>query len=764
MFLLALAAAALPPVLTVVLFSQLSPVAPSAIHYLATLHLVFGLTYGTICFISTATLVLILWLIGWAEWEWHGRKWIAWWMVFCGVMITSVAMMPHFPAMSAAVLTLLAAALLLALRGLGYPDEHPASWYSKTGWALLCTALVILIAWVVWIISKVSEGQQWTSWEDSFRAMVRNSQITWKMAFVAWLMPLAVAVELLIMCILCRMRKRQVEIFNKPGGVDLETVNLRRSSGDGMSLDQIYLVNQVKHLGLGMMCAVLILWITASIGSTGAIEYGQKRENLRDEVLGVAFWAFVAVGAWMIHTLGPAEVKMAAEQSKVAAQIRDALKSDWAKACGFILIAPLFPLYLLLDLLRSPARKIMVNDEKAQRQTGWYGTRHVDGILESIANWKWTSVLFKAHLIGIAYVVLEVGCMKATTVLLAYTNEVLSHWSIYSVCFWIFLIGTFLFLLPPTPGPPVYMVCGIVVTASGMSSGMTFAESVAIATAVGYAMKMVFTLVAQVCIGVPLASSVSVRRLVGVNTIEIRAIEQIISEPTFTLPKMFILIGGPDWPVAVLAGILRLSVCQIMLGISPVLFQSVFPCVYSGALLYVAGEDSTAKSMVETSLAVAGILQVVSLLLAGYYVQELIEKDYEELKKPRAQDEDIIRLDQEAAAAARVYERETEWNALPFLAKSLLVLGVACLEISIILLAGPWEPLLGVTCFKPFSLMSSVDKDLNGDPMSIVNPLGWVALSFFMTSVLTLTTFYFWAQSRVGNLNSHAEGKPLLDP
>lgn len=467
----------------------------------------------------------------------------------------------------------------------------------------------------------------------------------------------------------------------------------------------------------------------------------------------------------MVHTLGPAEVKVAAEKSKVAAQIRDVLQSDWAKACGFLLIAPFFPLYLLLDLIRSPCRKLMVQQAESQKNMCWAGTEIADNLLQSIARWRWTSVLFKAHLIGIAYVSLEVGCMKATTVLLAYTNEVLSHWSVYTVCLWIFIIGTFLFLLPPTPGPPVYMVAGIVITASGMSSGMSFAASVALATAVGYAMKMAFTVIAQVCIGVPLASSVSIRRLVGVNTVEIRAIEKILSEPTITVPMVLILIGGPDWPVAVLAGILRLSVIRVVLAISPVLLQSVFPCVLSGSLLYIAGEDSTTKSLAETSLAVAGVLQVVALLLAGYYIQEVIERDYEELKKPRAQDEDIIRLDEESAAEKRVYDEETSWQTLPFIAKFLLVVGFVCLEVSIILLAGPWEAVFGVTCFKPFSLMSSVEKDLNGDPMSIVNPLGWVALAFFFTSVLTLTAFHLWAQNRVGNQKSEAgEAKPLLDP
>lgn len=766
MFCFALAAASLPPVITLVLFSQMSQVSASIVNWIAALPLVFGLLYGTVFFISVAILILILWALGWAEWEWRGRKWATWWMVVLGVTMTSVAMMPHFPAMSAAVLTLLVAALLFALRGLVYPQEHPASWYSMAGWALFVPAISIMVAWLVWISINAISGGRWTGWEDSFKELVQSHSITWKMAFVAWVMPLAVATELLIMSMLCRMRGRQVEILEKR--IDLENLNLRRSSSDVMTLDQLFLVNQVKHLGLLMLLAVLILWITASINATGEIEYGQKRENLREEVLGLAFWTFVGIGAWMIHTLGPNEVKIAAQQSKVASQIREAIKSDWAKACGFILVAPFFPLYLVLDLLRHPCRKLMVEERPNKPRTmNWQGTELVDHILQSMKKWRWTSVLFKANLVGIAYVVLEVGCMKATTVLLAYTNEVLSHWSVITVCLCIFFIGTFLFLLPPTPGPPVYMVVGIVITASGMNGGLSFASSVTLAIIVGYAIKMVFTLVAQTCIGMPMSSSVSIRRLVGVNTVEIRAIEIILSEPTITLPKMLILVGGPDWPVAVLCGILKLSVVQVMLGISPVLVQSVVPCVVSGALVYIAGEDNTLKSLAEISLAIAGILQVVALLLAGYYIQEVIERDYEELKKPREQDKDVIQLAEEADAEQRVYDRETDWSTLPFLAASLLVLGLACLEVSIILLAGPWDGLFGVTCFKPFSLMSSVEKDLNGDPMSIVNPMGWVALAFFMTAVLMLTAFHLWAQNRVGNAKSAleaGEGKPLLEP
>ena len=58
-------------------------------------------------------------------------------------------------------------------------------------------------------------------------------------------------------------------------------------------------------------------------------------------------------------------------------------------------------------------------------------------------------------------------------------------------------------------------------------------------------------------------SYISVRRFVGVNSVTIRAVKKILSKPGMSLEKVFILVGGPDWPTSVLTGILRLSLSQV---------------------------------------------------------------------------------------------------------------------------------------------------------------------------------------------------------
>lgn len=357
--------------------------------------------------------------------------------------------------------------------------------------------------------------------------------------------------------------------------------------------------------------------------------------------------------------------------------------------------------------------------------------------------------------------------MKMTTVLLALTNETLSAWPLAHVSTAIFIIGTLLFLLPPTPGPPVYMVTGIVITASALRAQWSFSAALALATALGFAMKLSFVAVAQKCIGEPLGNSTSVRRMVGVHTVEVRAIEVILSAPTLTLPKVLMLVGGPDWPVAVMCGILQLNVGQILLGVSPVLLQGVFPCVLSGALLFVAGDKPELKALAETCLGVAAGLQAVTLFLACYFVQEVIERDHEALKVPRDCDREVILLEEDTAAQARAFDCETSWGSLSKPICGTLIVGFVCIEISVALIAGPWKRLADFSCFQDFGLMDSVSRDLGGNVLAIVQPLGWVALCFFSVSLAALAAFYAWATSHMatlaeGNKGTHSEGEALL--
>uniref|UniRef100_A0A7S1SFL9 Uncharacterized protein n=1 Tax=Alexandrium catenella TaxID=2925 RepID=A0A7S1SFL9_ALECA len=298
------------------------------------------------------------------------------------------------------------------------------------------------------------------------------------------------------------------------------------------------------------------------------------------------------------------------------------------------------------------------------------------------------------------------------------------------------------------------------------NSGGSATAGVVLAIFVGFSIKMAFAAIAQKYIGEALANSVKIRSMAQVHTAEIRGIEKILKEPGITAAKVSILIGGPDWPVAVLCGILRLPLGEVMVALSPVLVQSVVPCVLSGSLLVIFGEDDQKKALAETAVAVAGSLQLVALVVAGYYVQEAIELHYDELQTERPQDRDIIELEKEAEKQAAGFRERTAWAGLPTAVRGALITGLASVYVSCLLMAGPWKMFLGTSCFKKFDITSSVDKALGGNAFAVVQPLGWVAIFFCMVSGALLGYFHYWARHQASHDKGSRPGvyAPLAQP
>lgn len=79
--------------------------------------------------------------------------------------------------------------------------------------------------------------------------------------------------------------------------------------------------------------------------------------------------------------------------------------------------------------------------------------------------------------------------------------------------------------------------------------------------------------------------SVAIRQMVGVNTDAIRAMRVVLSEPGFRPSKVYILVGGPDWPVSVLCGILGLDLMPILIGTIPVI-ALVVPTALTGSFAF----------------------------------------------------------------------------------------------------------------------------------------------------------------------------------
>jgi len=592
-------------------------------------------------------------------------------------------------------------------------DLDPASWFKIVSLSLICPAAACLATWFIWISPGFSNRDQWTDWTTAFNSLVEHGQISWKMAFVSWMAPLGIGLELGLAALLCWMRRQH---------------NLLHD-GDGVS-NNTWIVSAVKQLSVWIGALLLLGWLNAALTATWESQFDQGREDLRDEVLSLGVSVFMVVFVWTVDTLGPKEVEAASRASKAVQETKAMIHGDWGKGA-----------FLLMTALPMCACGIIDALEK------FLGVQREQPLLWFLAHWSWTSVLVKASWLGLGYISVFVGFAKFTSVLLALVNEYLAGWPVYSVSVALFAIGFGLFMLPASPGAPIYVVMGVITTSSAMNNGWTFWHGVALSTLNAFMMKMAFTYSARTFIGKPLSTNLTVRRFCELHTPYMRAVESILKKEGLNLAKVTLLVGGPDWPIAVLCGMLRLPVFQVLLGTAPVLIQSVFPCILAGSLMLV-GDKRKNLGVAEVTLAVAGVIQAGSAAIALFFVQDTLEREYEELAKPRPEDEILIELEKKERERSRYFWKEMSWDLLPLGIKLILCFSFVCIETSVILVTGPWEKLVGLSCFRAFGLRSSVSADLGGNPFAIVLPLGWAALSFALISTACLMCFYAYAGSR----------------
>ena len=126
----------------------------------------------------------------------------------------------------------------------------------------------------------------------------------------------------------------------------------------------------------------------------------------------------------------------------------------------------------------------------------------------------------------------------------------------------IFAAGILLFLFPPVPGGPIYCCGGIILVSSGRKT-LGIIGSIIYTCCLSLIIKLLACALQQKLIGENLSKSIRVRQLVKINSPVVRAVKLILTERGFSLPKMAILVGGPDWPTSVLSGILHVELIPV---------------------------------------------------------------------------------------------------------------------------------------------------------------------------------------------------------
>jgi hypothetical protein len=204
----------------------------------------------------------------------------------------------------------------------------------------------------------------------------------------------------------------------------------------------------------------------------------------------------------------------------------------------------------------------------------------------------------------------------------------------------------------------VYLAGGIIITGATMES-LGFWNGVMLSTFVCYGLKLIAVVLQQLVIGGGLRRRASVRQIVGVNTLTIRAIKFILERPgKLNIDKVAILCGGPDWPTSVLTGILGLKVCDMLIGSAPVYFVIAPTCFSSAMLLKTGGEYAAIAAVI---VAVAGIIQIGASLVAVFYITKCIDANKEELDAYPV-DKEVEELDRQALELSENKYEAVNWQ------------------------------------------------------------------------------------------------------
>jgi len=588
-------------------------------------------------------------------------------------------------------------------------------------------------------------------------------------AFLMWISPAVLSVVCLVYAVVLVLLSLSIKNIS-PWAIARVAVAIRKESAvdrlHGTIMGALTQARQkesqktvlvaAKALTAAMMFVMVAVYVAAALAPAGT--------KLSHAVISLCFMALLAIGLVLVSMFGAEELSGAAMQQPLVRLTFSYMRTDncvTQAVCVFV-GTPLFALYLALAAANQAVRRL-------GKANGWSFTktlapsdecltltRFASGHLAHVKGWPWASVLIMVNYLALAAWVLLYGSTltyMGMAMLISWLKTM--HWLVASLMF--FAVGIVMFLLPPVPGLAVYLTAGILLTpvCEGPFGGEPYGFWIAClyAAFLAYLMKLMAQILQQKGIGERLGSLVYVRTTVGVNSRLIKAIRLILERKGLSLAKVCVLCGGPDWPTAVLTGILGCEVSQMLLGLSPI-FMLTVPTSMAGAFQLRVAEDDSWAAAASMMLLLASCVQMVLGLLMLYFIEEVKTHQGEQLDAFE-DDAEVAAQDAKAEAEQKAFEAATALAEMPIGAKTLLFGGTGVMACSAYMLM-----LITSECFEDFALTDDIDDVLCLHcPRAAIKPLGFVALGMLGAGILCLVGFNGWAARRVA---SRAAGAALL--
>jgi hypothetical protein len=427
---------------------------------------------------------------------------------------------------------------------------------------------------------------------------------------------------------------------------------------------------------------------------------------------------------------------------------------DCIKGLLIVTCTPVAFIYVAISFLIQQLRNIACynrpgNDTASLRHIGGVGWVTIEArrLIREVKSWDRAKVFTYAIYWGIAFMILNVIVSQFVILLLSYVIEQTSQMTLLSVTLILCAVGITLFLLPPVPGAPIYLVLGICIIPAGREKLGIFGCG-CYCVIVSLFLKLTACALQQKMIGELLSHKVSIRQFVGINSNLIRSMRLVLSEPGLSIAKVSILVGGPDWPTSVLCGIMRLPLIPILIGTLPIIFLIV-PTMLTGFFAYMANlqvdgelEFPWADTATTIAAAMTGIVQFGSMVVAAFYLEQTVSNRADELQSIPI-DEEVKAADEEQEEFNKAHEEVTKWIDMPswvklILSSSLALMIVTCYMVQLFL----------SECFTEYQMTYTISANLDGDWTNLVKPLGKLAMSLFLLSVGLYYCYSFWVKAR----------------
>lgn len=188
-----------------------------------------------------------------------------------------------------------------------------------------------------------------------------------------------------------------------------------------------------------------------------------------------------------------------------------------------------------------------------------------------------------------------------------------------------------------------------------------------------------------------------------------------------------------------------LPLIPILVGTLPIVFL-ILPTLLTGSFMYMAdarvpGTDQLefpwAGTMATVFAFITAVVQFGSMIVAAYFIERVIEEKKDELDAIPI-DQEVRVLEEKTEEHNKAYEEVSVWQTIPFAAQFTLCISLSCMIICCYMVAF-------FSCFRDYQLTYTIATNLDGDWLSLVKPLGWVAIGLFTASLIFFFGFRSWA-------------------